>query len=125
MLSYVMVGTNDMARARAFYDPLLEMMGVKPNGFSSEKWAWYAPDGAVATPMFVVTRPANGDPATVGNGVMVTLSAASRAVVDSAHAKAMALGAQDEGQPGVRADVFYMAYFRDPDGNKIALCHVL
>jgi catechol 2,3-dioxygenase-like lactoylglutathione lyase family enzyme len=125
MLSYVMVGTNDMARARAFYDPILEMMGVKPNAFSSEKWTWYAPGGAVAMPMFAVTKPANGDPATVGNGVMVTLSAASREVVDSVHAKAMELGAKDEGQPGVRADVFYMAYFRDPDGNKIALCHPL
>jgi predicted lactoylglutathione lyase len=125
MLSYVMVGTNDMARSRAFYDPLMEMMGVKPNGFSSEKWAWYAPAGAVAMPMFVVTKPADGAPASVGNGVMVTLTAASREIVDAVYAKAMALGARDEGQPGVRADVFYMAYFRDPDGNKIALCHVL
>jgi predicted lactoylglutathione lyase len=101
------------------------MLDVKPTPFTSEKWAWFAPGGKMGMPMFVVTKPADGAAATVGNGVMVTLSAPSREAVDAMHAKAMALGAKDEGQPGVRAGVFYMAYFRDPDGNKVALCHAL
>jgi predicted lactoylglutathione lyase len=66
-----------------------------------------------------VTKPFDGNPATVGNGVMVALQARSKDAVDALHEKALELGAQDEGAPGPRGDGFYAGYFRDLDGNKL------
>ena len=66
-----------------------------------------------------VTRPYDGNAATVGNGVMVALRAPSKETVDALHAKALELGGQDEGAPGPRGDGFYAGYFRDLDGNKL------
>jgi predicted lactoylglutathione lyase len=73
-----------------------------------------APAGALC-----LTKPYDEKPATVGNGVMVALAATSRKQVDEVYAKAIALGATDEGKPGPRGDGFYAAYFRDLDGNKL------
>jgi predicted lactoylglutathione lyase len=66
-------------------------------------------------------KPFDGQPATVGNGVMVALSGADTAQVQAMHAKALALGGKDEGLPGPRGEGFYAAYFRDLDGNKLAV----
>jgi predicted lactoylglutathione lyase len=66
-----------------------------------------------------VTRPWDGQPATVGNGTMVALLADAPATVDAVHAKALALGGADEGTPGERGAGFYAGYFRDLDGNKL------
>ena len=66
-----------------------------------------------------IIKPYDGKPATVGNGVMVALAAASKQQVDAVHAKALALGGKDEGAPGPRGDGFYAGYFRDLDGNKL------
>ena len=66
-----------------------------------------------------ITIPFDGQPATVGNGVMIALAASSKEQVDKLYAKAMSLGATDEGKPGARMDNFYAAYFRDLDGNKL------
>jgi predicted lactoylglutathione lyase len=66
-----------------------------------------------------LTKPFNGQPATVGNGVMVALDAPNPAEVDRLHALALSLGGTDEGAPGLRGGGFYCGYFRDPDGNKL------
>jgi catechol 2,3-dioxygenase-like lactoylglutathione lyase family enzyme len=74
-------------------------------------------------PGLSLTRPHDGQPATVGNGVMVALAMSNTEQVDAVHAKALALGGTDEGAPGARSDAFYAGYFRDPDGNKLnAFC---
>ena len=78
--------------------------------------AWTAtPEGCALS----ITRPFDGKPATVGNGVMIALAADSKEKVAAIYNKAMELGAKDEGEPGPRGDGFYAGYFRDPDGNKL------
>jgi catechol 2,3-dioxygenase-like lactoylglutathione lyase family enzyme len=120
MIGYVTLGTNDLLRARAFYDALLSEIGVKRlMEFGDRGSGWAA---SLDQPMLCVFKPYDGRPATVGNGVMVGLSAGSRETVDRMHAKALELGGTDEGKPGLRAeggDGFYAAYFRDLDGNKL------
>jgi predicted lactoylglutathione lyase len=116
MIGYVTLGTNDLARAAKFYDELLAGMGAKRAMESDRFVAWAAGAGS---PMLLLIKPHDGQPATVGNGVMVALHAGSNAKVDAMHAKALALGAQDEGAPGPRGGSFYGGYFRDGDGNKL------
>ena len=121
MIGFAMVGTNDMARARTFYDPLMPLLGASvKTAWSTEGRVWYtaSPD----TPMLVVTKPFDGQPATPGNGSMVALVVPSREAVDAAHLRAVELGGADEGGPGKRSDDpddLYRAYFRDLDGNKL------
>lgn len=118
MIAYTTIGTNDLERATAFYSDLLSELGAK-QGWSSDTFVGFgvAPD----QPQFALCTPYDKGFATHGNGAMVALSAGSKDKVDSIYAKAIKLGATDEGEPGVRAEAFYMAYFRDLDGNKIAL----
>ena len=78
--------------------------------------AWSDGEGAT---MLMIIKPADGNPAVAGNGNMVALHAGSNDKVDLLYAKAMSLGATDEGEPGVRVGTFYGGYFRDPDGNKL------
>ena len=116
MIGYVMLGTNDFARATKFYDALLGAMGAK-RAMESEKFvAW---GNSPTAPMVCVTKPYDGKAATVGNGVMVALACDKPATVDKLYAKAIELGAKDEGKPGDRGGGFYAGYFRDPDGNKL------
>ena len=121
MISYAMLGTNDLAKARAFYDPITQMMGARVIGaFTSDKRVWYSI--AKDTPMLVITKPYDDQPASAGNGSMLAFTCASRSQVNEIHAKALSLGAVDEGAPGLRGDQgFYGAYFRDPDGNKLCI----
>ena len=116
MIGYVTVGTNDLDKAVAFYDELLAEVGagrfMEEDGFIA--WA-VAPD----QPVFSVSRPYDGNAATVGNGTMIALASQSTEQVDAVYAKALELGATDEGAPGYRSDNFYAAYFRDLDGNKL------
>lgn len=118
MLGYVSLGTNDIAKASAFYDQLSALVGAKRVWDDENFVAWSnAPTGGIS-----VTKPFDGGPATVGNGVMAAIAAPDRATVDAIYAKAMALGATDEGEPGLRGgddSTFYAAYFRDLDGNKL------
>lgn len=116
MIGYVTVGTNDLARAARFYDAIAAELGVGrmmefPTGI-----AWGAPGGGAG---IGAMAPFDGNPASVGNGVMVALEARDNAQVDRLHAIALAHGGSDEGAPGVRGGGFYAAYFRDPDGNKL------
>lgn len=120
MIGYVTLGTNDLERARAFYDALLAEMGVKRLMEFGERGSGWA--ASMDQPMLCVFKPYDRQPATVGNGVMVGISAGSRENVDRMYHKALELGGTDEGAPGMRdvgGDGFYAAYFRDLDGNKL------
>lgn len=117
MIGYTSVGTNDLEKAIHFYGELLSLLGAKPF-FKSERGVGWGvnPD----EPMFSVLKPFDGQKATVGNGGMVAFAAANPEQVQALHAKALQLGAQDEGAPGPRGNGFYGAYFWDLDGNKLA-----
>jgi len=116
MIGYVTLGTNNLEATAKFYDELLAVVGAARAMDEETFVAWgTAPD----KPMVSIIKPFDGQQATVGNGVMVALSADSREQVDAIHAKALALGATDEGAPGPRGESFYAAYFRDPEGNKL------
>ena len=116
MIGYVTLGTNDLARAAAFYDALLGEIGAKRMMESEKFIAWAV---SPTQPGLGLTTPYDGNKATVGNGVMVALVVDSADKVDRLYAKAIALGATDEGPAGPRGDGFYAGYFRDPDGNKL------
>ena len=116
MIGYVTLGTSDLPRAAKFYDAIAAEMGVprmmEYDGFI----AWGKPDGGAGIGL---TKPYDGNPATVGNGVMVALEARDKAQVHKLHEIALANGGTCEGPPGPRGDTFYAGYFRDPDGNKL------
>ena len=126
MIGYATVGTNDLDRARAFYDALLAEIGARRvMQFEENGFTLYG-TGARA-PGLAVTKPYDGKEARPGNGTMVALAMDAREKVDRLHAKAMELGGSDEGAPGLRTPegerAFYGAYFRDLDGNKLcAFC---
>ncbi|MEM9254148.1 MAG: VOC family protein [Pseudomonadota bacterium] len=120
MLGYVTLGTNDRARAIAFYDALLGTLG---HGRIFEDDALVLWGTSFESPAVGVTPPFDGKPATVGNGVMVAMQMPDREAVDAFYQKALELGGTDEGAPGQRIEGFYAGYFRDPDGNKLnAFC---
>lgn len=117
-VGYVTLGTNDVAKAAGFYDALLGSIGhvrVFEDEYGFIAWGANPHDA-----MLAITPPFDRQPATVGNGVMVALRMDSTTEVDTLHAKALELGATDEGAPGKRIDSFYAAYFRDLEGNKLA-----
>lgn len=119
MIAYTTLGVNDMARATAFYDAVFAPLGAVRDT-TSETWTGYVRTGDRGR--FFLTRPFDGQPATSGNGVMLAFLAEDRAAIDAFHAAALQLGGADEGPPGVREGmnpVFYAAYVRDPDGNKL------
>ena len=116
MIGYVTLGTNDLARAAGFYDDLLAVIGAKRLMDMGTFIAWGTQMGS---PMVALTKPFDGNTATVGNGVMVALQVDSKDKVNALHAKALALGGKDEGPAGPRGDGFYAGYFRDLDGNKL------
>ena len=116
MIAYTTIGTNDMARAGAFYDALLAEVGAGRAMDMGRLIAYAAGEGQ---PMFAICVPFDEKEATPGNGTMIALAAENPAAVDRLYAKALELGGTDEGAPGVRADMFYIGYVRDLDGNKI------
>jgi catechol 2,3-dioxygenase-like lactoylglutathione lyase family enzyme len=120
MLGYVTLGTNDLARAAKFYDALLGELGAKRTLESDRFVSWSSGAGG---PSLGVIKPYDGKAATSGNGAMVALAVDSQAKVKALFDKAMALGAKDEGGPGLRWGTFYAAYFRDLDGNKLNVFH--
>ncbi len=128
MLSHITVGTDDFDRDMAFYTGFCAELGLVQKfteTLEGRRWAgWKSPDRA--RPLFILTEPFKGD-FTPGNGQMIAFTAESRAHVDRLHARALTLGAQDEGAPGLRPayhDDYYGAYLRDPAGNKLCVvCH--
>lgn len=126
MIAYVTVGADDIARAKRFYSAVLPALGYGltegPEGLSYGLPV--APGQPAVYPDFYVKPTFDGRPASAGNGAMVAFEARSQAQVRSLHASALVAGGTDEGQPGFRAAYgphFYVAYLRDPEGNKLAL----
>ena len=117
MIGYATIGTNDLEKAKTFYDKLMEPLGGKRT-FGFERMQFY---GGQGHSMLAVCTPYDGSPATVGNGSMFGIQAETKEAVDKAHAAALAAGGKCEGPPGQRMDGFYGAYFRDLDGNKLCV----
>ena len=116
LIGYTTIGTNDLDRAKEFYNNLFSEIGAVGFAANDRVFLWRVDGGSS---MFAVTKPYDEKEATVGNGNMIALPMDSRDQVDSMYAKAMALGATDEGEPGERTNTFYGAYVRDLDGNKL------
>ncbi len=123
MIGYVTVGTNDLDKAREFYDALFGSIGAGrlmelESGFTLYGTGW-------ASHGIAVTKPYDGATASAGNGNMTAIPMDSRDKVDAFHSKALELGGSDEGAPGLRGPegprAFYGAYFRDPESNKFCV----
>jgi len=121
MIAYTMVGCNDMPKAHEFYNALFAGTSVKPLFKTPHGGQFYGKGNG--SPMVCVGFPYNEEAATVGNGGMIAISCDSTEEVDAYYKKAIELGGSDEGEPGWRLEnVFYGAYFRDLDGNKLCFC---
>ena len=125
MFSHMMVGTNDMPRAKKFYDATLGVLGAKP-GFEDPKGrVAYRLNGAT----FLITPPIDGQPATHGNGMTIGFSVNGPEQADAWHEAGVANGGKAiEDPPGVRSGMgmnMYLAYLRDPDGNKLCALKML
>ena len=122
MFSHIMVGSNDIERSRTFYDALFSAIGGKP-GRQDEKGVNYLHNGA----LFMVRPPLNGKEATNGNGSTIGFTIDSPEHVEAWHAAGVdAGGTSIENPPGIRQGTFgplYLAYLRDPDGNKLCGLH--
>ena len=119
MLSYVTVGSNDLEKSVPFFTELLAPEGVTKLFDHPRGGVVFGKDGKL---VLSVLTPFDRARATPGNGAMVALDLPTREAVDVFHARALALGASDEGAPGERAPGIYMGYFRDLDGNKFCAC---
>jgi catechol 2,3-dioxygenase-like lactoylglutathione lyase family enzyme len=116
MFHHVSLGSNDLDRSAAFYDPVLAVIGYRRIKRSDRVLAY-----GINEVTFTLERPIDGNQATVGNGSHVAFLAGDRAMVDDFHRTALAHGGSDEGAPGLRDydPNYYAAFVRDPDGNKI------
>ena len=121
MIAYTMFGTNNKEKAFEFYDKLFEGTDIR-RLFKTPLGGQFYGKGP-GHPMLCITSPYDEGEACFGNGTMVALQFDSTDEIDALYARALELGAKDEGEPGWRApDVFYGAYFRDLDGNKLCAC---
>ena len=122
MFSHIMIGTNDLDRAKSFYDALLGTLGVSPAMVDGNRIFYMTPTG-----IFSASKPINGAPATSANGGTIGFAAVSPAQADAWHAAGVAAGGTTcEDPPGVREGgmgKLYLAYLRDPDGNKLCALH--
>ena len=123
MFSHMMVGSNDIARSKTFYDAVFAALGGKPGVQDPNGRLVYAHNGGV----FLVTPPIDGKPATHANGATVGFTMTGPAQADAWHAAGVAHGGTAiEDPPGIRqggAGQMYLAYLRDPDGNKLCALH--
>ena len=122
MFSHIMIGANDLDRAKSFYDALLGTLGVPPATVDRHRIFYRTPTG-----VFSVSLPIDGKPATFANGGTIGFACNSPAEADAWHAAGIANGGQTcEEPPGVReggVGKLYLAYLRDPDGNKLCALH--
>ena len=122
MFSHVMLGVNDLERGKRFYDAMLGQLGIAPGVANKSRFFYRSPTGT-----FAIATPINGEPASAGNGSTTGFTAQSVDQVNAAHAAGVAAGgASIEDAPGWRGEGpggLYLAYLRDPDGNKICLLH--
>ena len=116
-VGYICIGANDFDRACAFYDALTGELGGKRLFPTPHGQMYRLGSGA----MIMVTRPYNGEAAQPGNGTMLAINVDEKDDVARIHAKALELGGRCEGEPGPRGAFGEFAYFRDPDGNKLAV----
>ncbi len=124
MFSHIMLGVNDMDMSKAFYDALFDVLGAKPGVIDPKGRCFYFNDGNI----FILSKPINGEPACNGNGSTIGFKAQDQAQVDAWHAAGVANGGTSiEDAPGIReggkAGDMYLAYLRDPAGNKICALH--
>ena len=114
-----MVGSSNLNTSRAFYDEVLAVLGMG-SMYEDEVCIGYAHEGN-AYVEFYITKPANGEPVTFGNGTQISFLTKTKEQVEKFHQIALGLGATNEGNPGFRPSDSnaYYAYIRDPDGNKI------
>lgn len=130
MIGYVTLGSDNMPRARDFYDQLLgPTVGAKRiMEFGDDLGGFTMWGTGFDKPGIAVTNPYNKQPAVAGNGNMTAIAVNSRSKVDEIHARALELGGTCEGPPGLRGEegpqAFYGAYFRDLDGNKLCAFRV-
>ena len=122
MFSHIMIGTNDLERAKSFYDSVLGKLGVPPAAVDGHRIFYMTPTG-----VFSVSKPINGEPATAPNGGTIGFACSSTEQADAWHAAGVANGGVTcEDPPGVREGAtgkMYLAYLRDPDGNKLCALH--
>jgi catechol 2,3-dioxygenase-like lactoylglutathione lyase family enzyme len=123
MFSHIMVGATDVQASKKFYDAVLGALGHKPGVMDPKGRCFYM----TPTGIFAITPPIDGKPATAGNGSTIGFAAASPAEADAWHAAGVANGGTTcEDPPGERAGSgLYLAYLRDPSGNKICALHRL
>lgn len=118
--AYITMGSNNLEKSRAFYDPVMTALGAQLHAaYEGMTFSYQFPDGFTVW----VTKPQNGKAAEAGNGHTAGLHAPDTQAVAAAHAAALAHGGSDEGMPGPRpayGPEFYAAYARDPDGNKMS-----
>lgn len=127
MFSHVFIGVADFERALRFYEALMPVLGIERRFVGRDRpWAGWQTRGG-PRPLLLIGPPYDGRPHVAGNGQMAAFAASSRAVVDAAHAVALACGGCDEGRPGLRPEYhpdYDGAYFRDTEGNKLCVaCH--
>lgn len=119
MFSHVMIGSNDIARSKKFYDAVFQALGGKPGAQDDKGRLIYVHNGA----LFMVTKPIDGEAATHANGGTIGFLVENAEQADAWHAAGVANGGKAiEDPPGVRSGggrSLYLAYLRDPDGNKI------
>ncbi|CAL78410.1 conserved hypothetical protein; putative glyoxalase/dioxygenase [Bradyrhizobium sp. ORS 278] len=124
MFSHIMIGTNDLDKAKVFYDKLLGTLGVRPAKVDGHRIFYITPTG-----IFSVSKPINGQPATPANGGTIGYACSSSEQVDAWHAAGLEAGGTTcEDPPGVRqgsTGKLYLAYLRDLDGNKLCAMHRL
>jgi catechol 2,3-dioxygenase-like lactoylglutathione lyase family enzyme len=122
MFSHIMIGTNDLDKAKTFYDAVLGALGVPPAAVDGHRMFYMTKSG-----VFCVTKPIDGKPASFANGGTIGFACASSAQADAWHAAGVANGGKTcEDPPGVREGglgKMYLAYLRDPDGNKLCALH--
>jgi len=122
MFSHIMIGTNDLKRSKTFYDAILGTLDVRPANIDGHRMFYLTPAGILA-----VTEPINGEPATVANGATIGFACKTSEQADAWHAAGIAHGGTTcEDPPGVREGAtgkLYLAYLRDPDGNKLCALH--
>ena len=122
MFSHVMLGVNDLEVSKKFYDPLLGTLGIGPGVANKARYFYRSPTGT-----FGITTPINGETATHGNGSTIGFAMQSPEQADAFHAAGIANGGTTcEEPPGFRDNgvgKLYLAYLRDPDGNKLCALH--
>jgi catechol 2,3-dioxygenase-like lactoylglutathione lyase family enzyme len=123
MFSHIMVGANDVQQSKVFYDAILGALGHKPGVIDDKGRCFYFTD----TGVFSITKPIDGEPACHGNGSTVGFTAATPEMANDWHAAGLANGGIDcEDPPGMREGPqmkLYLAYLRDPSGNKVCALH--